>query len=634
MPTPPATAPSAIARIEAFCSWLQAGGIASSESEINSWREECKALASLLQQEDKLLQDICASIHQVTSPSRLRAMLSLLTACILSPDAAAKLSYSAVSNIQAKTIRWACSYLDIDPERGRPSGAQLAVAEVLLRAKVLQGCSRQLASATAAVTAAGQVPHGVRRQSLTKQGDEEARALDDAISTVNCLLPALATLCGVSQSDSHSEPVTGQRATSSATSGCGGSEGQAGAVEPGGEMQVGKKEQEGGLLSPEAAPGAVEQVAQPAGLQQQLIAALYDSCVLEHFARGVLVQAGWLQRMRQAGRQRTQAYGHVYDGLSAGCQIFATHYSNLLNLQDGPGVAGADNTKAARRGFGGAPEQAHGGAAAPPTPHQHSTSHAPPLAASGQGLAAAHMLLLHRVLSGPCARHLVLCQALRALCALDKGGDYGLPEDAALQSLPLCVVGDDEERQSRHVLLDVDPLRNLVDMLAMRPCGSEAETKAQPPGRGTRLQLTLRVALAAVGAKAGASGGGGNGSQSRPRYILDRAASIAVYALRTAWEHMPSSRGPAQADRRRAALRRWAAAAEQVARSGVATAAHPFVAHNLGLQLGLHQSAVGPLEQQGGIAEKVCTLHKCVEHRDAPDAPHPMRLLLSLQGMP
>lgn len=163
-PLPAQMAPSVIIRVNALCSWLQAGGIASSESELNSWREECKALALLLSLEDEVLENMGTSIHRVTFPSRLRAMLSLLTGCILSSDAAPKLSYDAVSSIHSKAVLWVCSFLDIEPERDGPSSSQLAVAEVLLRAKVLQGCSRLLASATAAViTSGGGTQHAGRR---------------------------------------------------------------------------------------------------------------------------------------------------------------------------------------------------------------------------------------------------------------------------------------------------------------------------------------------------------------------------------------------------------------------------------------------------------------------------------------
>ncbi len=605
-PTSANMAPSTLARIEALCSWLQAGGIALSGSELNSWREECKALAALLFLQDKMVQNIGASIHQITSPGRLRAMVSLLTSCIHSPDALAKLSYDAASNIHFKAVVWASCYLDIDPGNGCPSSSQLAVAEVLLRAKVLQGCSRLLASATAAVAASGQATQRVRRQCLTRKSDEEARELDGALSTISCLLPPLASLCGVLQPDSPA-PLTGQRASPSTTPNRDGSEGQAHAMELGFERQRGKKGQEEGLQAREADPGGVGHVAQPAGLFQQLVAALYDSSVLEHVARSVLVQAGYVWRMQQAGRQHSLAYGQLYAGLTNLCGFFAAQYGDLVIRRGGPKMPGADSpesTASAQRDAGGAQAQAHRGEAAPPTPHQqHTSTPTPPLAASGHGLDAAHSLLLGRVLSGPCACHLALCQGLRTLCALDGGGDYGLPEEAGLQGLPPCVIPDDEEEEeqhSRHVRLAAGPLQNLVAVLAMRRGEPGAEAEVQPPGRGTRLQLTLRVAHAAGGAKPEA---GSSGSGSSQRYVVDQAeaAPIAVYALRMAWRHMPPPGGRARADRRRAALRRWAAAAERVARAGVAIGAvsHPLFGRHMALILRLHPSYVGPLEGPG-----------------------------------
>ncbi len=599
-------APSTIVRVKALCSWLQAGGIVSSESELNSWRKECKALASLLYLEDKLLEDMCTSIHQVTSPGRLLAMLSLLTGSILSPDAAAKLPYDAMSNIHSKAVVWICSFLDIDPEHGGPSSSQLAVAEVLLRAKVLQGCSRLLASATAPVAASGEGTQCVWRQSLARKGDEEARALDFALSTANCLLPPLATVCGMLQSTSTA-PSTGQRASSSTTPGRDGSERQARAIELGDEVQRGEKGQEDGLQGQGAHPGGVAHVAQPAGLLQQLVAALDDSCVLEHFARGVLVQAGYLQRTQQAGRHHSQAHAQLYNGLSSFCASFAMLYSDLLNLQAGAGLPGAGSSRSAARpqqGGEGAPARALGDAAAPPT-SQHGASRTPALEASGDDLDAAHVPLLGRVLSGPCARHLVLCQGLRALCALDGGGDYGLPVEAGLHSLPLCKGGhedEDQEELSQRVRLAVGPFQNLVAMLSMHRGDQGGEEEAQLPGRGTRLQLTLRVVHSAAGAKAGGSGGGSGGS---PRHVLDQAEAgfVAVYSLHKAWRHMPPPCAPARANHRRAALRRWAAAAEQVARSGAATGArsYPLCGRNLACMLRLHPSYVGAVERQGGL---------------------------------
>ncbi len=605
-------ASSTIARVQAFSSWLQAGGTASSESESNAWREECMALVSLLYAEDRLVQKLRTSIHQVTTCGRLRAMLSLLSACIHSPDILSPVCYHTVSNIHFKAATWTRCYLTIDPGIGRPNSAQLAVAEALLRAKVLQGCSRLLASAAAAVAASGQGPQPVQ----SRRSDEEARELDGALSTTNCLLPPLTTLCGGLQPDSPSRAtgqgptsrVMAQRASSSTTHGLDGSEGHAGAVKPGGEMQRGEKGQEGGLQGPEAAPGAVEQVAtQPAGLLQQLVAALYDSCVLEHVARGVLVQAGYLQRMQRAGRQQGPEHGFLHFGLSNLCCFFAAQYADLLDLHFGRQIPGAHSIGSAaspQRGDDCVPEQAHRGEAAPALPHQqHASTPTPPLAASGQHVGAAHMPLLDRVLSGPCARHLVLCQGLRALCALDGGGDYGLPEEAGLQGLPLWVVRDDGE-ETQHVRLAATPLRNLVVMLAMHRGDQGPEAEAQLPSRGTRLQLTLRVAHAAASRAKAEAGGSGSGESSQ-RCVLSQAdaASIGVCALRMAWRHMPPPAGPARADRRRAALRRWAAAAEQVACRVAATGARlrPVVVRNMACMLRLHPSYVGPLERQGGL---------------------------------
>ncbi len=539
------------------------------------------------------------NLYDAISPDRLRAVLLLLTTCILSLDAAAKLSYNTLIKMQFSTMLWMVGFINVKPHLS--SRTQLAVAEVLLRAKVLQGCSRQLASTASAVAAATQRTERSRLAPRLDEGTERASELKGAIGNATLLLRGLASKCEIAQ-------VMEEQGTASAIPGCRANDRQTAAVAVEGQGVEAKEKEQGedGLRGQEAGSG----VGHLAGCRQLLVAALYDSSVLEHMARGMLVQAGWLQRMRQAGRQQSQAYGQLYLRLSASSSDFAWLYRVLVCMHGGPAVPGASNPTASREVGDGAPAQTRG---APPTPHhqQHASTPTPPLAASGHGLDTAHMSLLHRVLSGPCARHLVLCQGLRALCALDGGGDYGLPEDAGLQGLPLGIEGDEEEEEegepSQHVLMDLDPLCNLVDMLVMRPHGDQGpKVEAQPPGRGARLQLTLRVAHAAVGgAKPEAGGGGVGGSQGSPRYTLDQteAATTAVKALDRAWQHVPPSRGRARLDRRRAALRRWAAAAEQVARSGVVTGAgsHPLCGRNLACMLRLHPSYVGRLERQGGL---------------------------------
>lgn len=180
-----------------------------------------------------------------------------------------------------------------------------------------------------------------------------------------------------------------------------------------------------------------------------------------------------------------------------------------------------------------------------------------------------------------------------------------MPQEAGVHSLPLCTEkheDEDAEELAQRVRLAVGPLQNLVAMLYMQRGDPGAGAGVQHPGRGTRLQLTLRVAHAAVGAMAGAGGSGTSGSS--PRYVLGQAeaAFVAVQALHKAWRHMPPPGAPARADRRRGALRRWAAAAEQVARSGLATGARPFplCGRNLACMLRLHPSYVGPVERPGG----------------------------------
>ncbi len=593
--------------MQSFSSWLLAGD--TSEGDLNSsWREKGRLLAASLDKEAHIMDATNQPIYDVIALSRLWATVSLIVSCIHSSHAAADI----VLEVQHSSILWINSYLDMLNESD-VAGVELAVFEVLLRAHVLQGCSRQLATLTSAVSASGQEIQGAPPRLRIQEGIKNANLLCDALSSAIGLLLLLADVCELEQPDSPAR-VPGQQGAPCTMLNCNNSVAQVQTAEAGGRTgtercvtqrneveaaatEVNGEEGNDGLKGHATVSG----VGRVASLKKQLVAALYDSCVLEHVARGVLVQAGYLQRLRQAGRQHRPALRELHRRLSATTDDFPELFEGLTDLQDDPELAGADSLTAAGRGGEGTPQPGSDGAPArghvgEAAHQQHASSHTPLLTAYGHDLP-----LLHRVLCGPCARHLVLCQGLRALCALDGGGDYGAPEEAGLQGLHLCVEGD-EGQPSQPVLINATPLRNLVAVLAMRRGDPGPEAEAQPPGRGTRLQLTLRVALAAGGAKAGAGGSGGGGSGSRLCYVdEEEAASIAVSALRIAWRHMPPPGGRARADRRRAALRRWAAAVEQAARSGVVTGAHssPVAAHQLGLLLGLHPVAVGPLVPQG-----------------------------------
>ncbi len=234
---------------------------------------------------------------------------------------------------------------------------------------------------------------------------------------------------------------------------------------------------------------------------------------------------------------------------------------------------------------------------------------------------ALHACPLRRALSGPCARLLVLATGLRTLCALDgEGGHYyGLPEAAGLQHLPLVLNPEEEDEVQRQrlrgvVVIGCNPLVNLLTLLVMRRCGSEAGARAEPPSRGTRLHLTLRVARAAAGGAAAAAAAAGEGSSrsrrtvggGHPTYALPPvdAIYVAVMGLHLAWRHVP----PAGRDgsRRREALRRWATAAaavaDGVARCGAVLQGPDWdddVAYQLGLLLALHPTMVPRLEHAG-----------------------------------
>ncbi len=609
MPTSIQPARGIISRLDAFSSWLDTGAYNSSGGELSFWREESEHLASVLQREKATLSKLYNHAHRISSPGRLRASLSLLISCIHSPDAAVQLPDGIMEQLQHTAVVWIMTYLDSKPDSSLPSGMQLAVAEVLLRARLLQGCSRQLASATAAVATDGQEMPCAWPGSQEEEEVLEGASMLDVLSCTVCLLHPLAKVCTV-RSPAR---APAQQAMCRAAAPCRPSEAQTDAVEVGGRAGEGRKgrhaaqaseeqavvwQGQGGLQGQGTACGA----APPANMKQQLVAAVDDSSVLEHVARGVLLQAAWLQRMQQAGRQHGQEHDGLHDmlhsRLSLPSNYFASLYSLLTKLSWDPELQGVSDPACSDRNGVGAEAQAHGAAAAPAPTQQDGPRHV--FEASTNGLHAAHVSSLRRVLSGPCARHLVLCQGLRTLCALDGGGDYGMPEAAGLQNLPVCGAVKREDQQSQPVRIKATPLVNLVNLLATRPDAPGAGAKAEPPGRGTRLQLTLRVALTAVGAKAGA---GGSRAQGRPCYALQQAdgACAAVYALHCAWRHMPPPHGRLGADRRRAALRRWAAAVEQVVRSGVVAAEFAGLqqANDLGQVLRLHPSMAGPLGRQG-----------------------------------
>ncbi len=249
-----------------------------------------------------------------------------------------------------------------------------------------------------------------------------------------------------------------------------------------------------------------------------------------------------------------------------------------------------------------------------------------------QLLDAPHTCPLRRALSGPCTRHLVLCQGLRTLCALDgEGGHYyGLPEEAGLQHMPVVLdptataaKPSGRERQSPGVtLLAPQSLNNLIVLLAMQPSSSEAGGgEAEPPDRATRLHLMLRVARAAAaaagvraagaGVGGGSSGAGSSGGSGAMQYGIAPLNVVrpAMCALEFAWRLMPP-RGVYGSRRRDGALRRWAQAAAEVA-GGLSqcwAALHDWdertvirLGGRLGQLLGLNVDAVPQLDARGGL---------------------------------
>ncbi|PNH09240.1 hypothetical protein TSOC_004157 [Tetrabaena socialis] len=205
-----------------------------------------------------------------------------------------------------------------------------------------------------------------------------------------------------------------------------------------------------------------------AQLQQELAAALRDSCVLEHTARALLLLAPLL-RVRPAGNGDSEDALHACVLRIVGFMTCVVGYVVQLHLTD---------------------------ASIPSATSEPST------------LAAA----LHELLSGRCVRHAVLVLGVAALCAADGGPSCGLPSEL-LRYVP--VVGQREGPDGargevmdlRHangrVLLDPQVLNNAVHMLR---CGVPGAL----PGRPGALALLLRVCRLLV-ASGRTSLGGGDG---------------------------------------------------------------------------------------------------------------------------
>ncbi len=577
---------STVARIHAISNRVHLNLTA---NERKGLEQECEALATFLRREHDIWRRcrLASGCIDAGSPTRLLALLSLVihnshpARTLTGSETSGGSSLSVLANV---ALEWVGDLLGETPGVDRPGESQLVIASALLRAKVFQGWGRQLSIAIDALS----------RAALT---DNLERGLLWSGNAVHVLHNATFLTSVLADLSRHCEL----------------------------ELLEG---------------GPVE----------LLLPALDTSSVLELTSRAVLVLAGWLRTSGERMEKRVQDVGrrlqlmHVYaekrKALREVCRLFSSAFHDLSGLTGSPELFGGST--------GAGPTSAPSSPASPADPssgppiHRLDPIHAAPLWATDRRLDPTHILRLRRLLSGPCARHLVLCLGLRSLCELDGGSMYGVPETAGLEELlPLTVhrsTTSQQQAQRQGVWLrEPDPLANLLTLLAMAPDDPEAE----PPGRAMRLRLTIRVARAAVasahvprdgngGSSAGGGSGGPGGSGSGPpsgsaRALLQSdSTKIAVQALQFAVRHWPPPQGRGGGRRRRAALRQWAAAAEAVACGGlvlvVGSEWRDSSPYRLGLLLGMHPSLMGALSRQGVCVcatYSLCALLLCFQSPNA-----------------
>ncbi len=682
-------------RLHAVSLWLQTGAVDNCDAEAAAWHSECRALGAIADKELAVWKALCSSgSRQPTVPLvRLCALLSVFTA-----GAHVRLDAHAVGSLAGHRTKvlnaadklalfdavasWVEDFLDWEPSpatSSAPSAIQLGLAQALLRAQVLEGYSRQLSSSLPAFAAHEQATDC---SAVLIRFNEQLAA---AISLMPCLshtIRLLKSLAGLSQRFPTIRLTHKAQALAAASAlGLGGTEAEgtgAGREAGSGEEGDDAAGRQGGSNPDEewassALEGAPQQVL-------ELLDALGSSGVVEHASRAVLLLAGWVRELNRYGGMHRQLgtdperkeqehmqgdlemMQHIR-GMVGALHVCAVGvngvYSKLSNIAYYPGALFGDGYVARTAA------RVPSGATAVGYLDAFAVSSMAPLEACCLVLDAPRVALLRRVLTGPCARHLVLSMGLRTLSALDGGSMYGLPQGAGMEALVGLhndgSKGDEQQQQQQQQhssqqvrLLAPQSLRSLLMLLAVRPCdpagtGPQAEAgivaeggtdgdaaaagdagtageagaeagsgvagppraerpaKRGLPCRAVRLEVTLRVARAAAGAAARAEDCGAPGASVAPCYRLElcgAASMSAVQALQFAWRHMPKPpRNGGDGGRRRAAMREWAAAMADVASSGVVAHAPKNLRRpwRLGLLLGLAPHVVGPMSRRGAL---------------------------------
>ncbi len=634
---PTRTGQTSIQRLQAISLWLQAGASASSVKHLD---HECAVVAELVEQEHRVwleLQAACSYI-EAGSPARLCALLSALAAFAHLPGAVADFPVrSGRQQLYSTLLSRVAGLLKCSP----PPASQLALAKALLCSNVLHGLSRQLSTLSEGLVSLPAARQPAARPPPPTATPQEALLVEHLYRS----LTLTARLAGAGYECIQGDPAaadanpdgrrrqwrnpyecqpdakSGGAVVGTAVLGAGCRPEALAGEGAGGEVQA-----QEGAAAPEGEPQAGVQAS--ALFVQELVAAFCSSGLVEHASRGMLLLAGRLQQLWAeqgtgggAGRDATAGQQQQQHPLKVLRQAFTKAavnftgtYQYLSILTSSPGLLGAPTPTAAAA-------------------HRLDPATVAPLSAAEHQMDPEHLDLLRRVLSGPCIRHLVLCMGLRALCELDGGPTYGLPEAAGLKQLPLAVLTLPENQDL--LVLQNGPLHNLITLLAMLPYGEEEGAQGgaapasclggsgtaaaaapaarsrggvEPLGRGTRLQLTLRVARAVAAAAARARNRGAFGGPTCAVVEPANDAEIAVQALHFAWRHVPppppgrGCGGGGGGRRRRAALQQWAAVAAEVACSApvVRPTLEEEALQRLGLLLGLHPSVVGHLSPEGG----------------------------------
>ncbi len=610
----------------------------------------------LVSQQHDIWLDLKAagSYIELGSPARIRALLSALTAFVhLVPRAVADFPFGSGRQQLYSTLVLCTTGL---LQRYPPAASQLALSKALLCGNVLHGLSRQLSNLSdglAPLPAALQPTVRPLPPTNTQPASTLVELLCRSLN-LSLTLACSGYECVGKGPAADAEPC--ERRTQwrnpydcEPDAESGGSVVRTGSTGRDAAGRTGARAGEEVLA--QGAVAAPEEAVQtggraPALFVQELVAAFSSSGVVEHASRGMLLLAGLQQLWAEqgtgggAGWEATAGQlqllqhplGQPRRAWQAAAAAFSGTYRILSTLTASPGLLDGSTTSSGD-GLTPTPATAAEAEAAEAAPAHHlDPATAAPLGTAEHQLGPEHLRLLRRVLSGPCTRHLVLCMGLRTLCELDGGPTYGLPEAAGMQRLPFAVPGQCPGGEGL-LVLHGSPLHNLITLLAMRP-GEEGEGAqgvpgpasrpggsgtaafaaarsrgvAQPPGRGTRLQLTLRVARAVAAAAVRARNRGAPGGPTCAVVEPASAAAVAVQALHLAWRHVPppasgkGGGGGGGGGRRRAALRQWAAVAAEVACSGPVmrpSLEEAQALERLGLLLGLHPSVVGPLSPEG-----------------------------------